>query len=529
MNAMKGSINDNTEGALPLDAAVNTKKSFPWVDVLEYFSQPFAVGSLEGRLLCCNSAFCELTGYTREELLKLSWKGDLTAPEWRAREEGVIKELQATGRPQRHELEYVRKDGRNIPVEILVHQHCEPDGGVLYYYAFVTDISARKAMETEIKSQREALELLFRERADELNTANQHLRLEISERRRLEEELRFFFDLSADMFFILNFDHQILRVNNAVGRIIGYDREELIGQNIMEFVHPQDLEESNNRKNWNCGNNLPTANMVNRFLCKDGSYRWLEWGVVADRRRKIAYAVGRDITERRQFAGELERLDQLNLIGQIAGSFGHEIRNPLTVIRGFVQLLRERDTAGPLSKYYDLILGELDRTNEIISEFLSVARKRKIELSPSNLNGILRSIAPLINGDALKSDKSVLLELGEIPKLLLNPQEIRQLILNLARNGLEAMGPGGVLTLKTYVDAHEVVLAVNDKGCGISPNVLRNLGTPFFTTKENGTGLGMAVCFGIAEKHNAIIKIDTGSDGTTFFVRFKQDPGTNHP
>jgi len=116
------------------------------------------------------------------------------------------------------------------------------------------------------------------------------------------------------------------------------------------------------------------------------------------------------------------------------------------------------------------------------------------------------------------------IELGkDIPDLLLDGNEIRQLILNLTRNGLEAMShvTNGTLTIKTYLDSDEIVLSVQDQGKGIKPNILAKLGTPFFTTKKNGTGLGLSVCYKIAAHHSATIKVETNLGGTTFFVRFK--------
>jgi signal transduction histidine kinase len=109
-----------------------------------------------------------------------------------------------------------------------------------------------------------------------------------------------------------------------------------------------------------------------------------------------------------------------------------------------------------------------------------------------------------------------------IADLILDEKEIRQLILNLVRNGLEAISPGGVIRIRTFSEEDEVVLSVQDNGKGINPDVLEKLGTPFFTTKDTGTGLGLAVCYSIAARHNARIDIETGPEGTTFFVKFKK-------
>nr|WP_315989878.1 ATP-binding protein [Desulforamulus aquiferis] len=166
------------------------------------------------------------------------------------------------------------------------------------------------------------------------------------------------------------------------------------------------------------------------------------------------------------------------------------------------------------------MIEELDRANSIISEFLSMGSNKISEFTIGNLNTIVNAIVPLIQADALSQNKYLLLEINEIANLLLNPNEIRQLILNLCRNGLEAMEEGNYLTIKTYQEANRVVLAVTDQGSGIKPEVLEKIGTPFLSTKDNGTGLGLGVCYGIANRHNAKIDIQTGSKGTTFFVKF---------
>lgn len=112
--------------------------------------------------------------------------------------------------------------------------------------------------------------------------------------------------------------------------------------------------------------------------------------------------------------------------------------------------------------------------------------------------------------------------IGDIDAIYYNDKEIRQLILNLVRNGLEAMDSAGIITLKTYTEDDKTILAVQDTGTGIPKEVLDKLGTPFVTTKTAGTGLGLSICYRIAERHGAKIEVTTSSEGTTFFVKFCQ-------
>jgi len=231
----------------------------------------------------------------------------------------------------------------------------------------------------------------------------------------------------------------------------------------------------------------------------------------------------RDITQQKQMEKQIARLDRLNVIGEIAAGIAHEIRNPMTTVRGFLQILSTKHQA--YGSYYDIMIEELDRANAIITEFLSLAKNKRVDRSYTNLNNIINAIAPLLQSDATLGDKAVTLELGDIHELFLDDKEMRQLIINLVRNGLEAIEAKGVVRIRTYEEEDEVVLAIADKGQGIKSEILENIGIPFRTTKDNGTGLGLAICYSIVARHNAKISVETGDCGTEFFVRFEKKSG----
>ncbi|PKM39352.1 MAG: PAS domain-containing sensor histidine kinase [Firmicutes bacterium HGW-Firmicutes-8] len=228
-----------------------------------------------------------------------------------------------------------------------------------------------------------------------------------------------------------------------------------------------------------------------------------------------------DITERKQLEKELLRLERLNLIGEMAAAIAHEVRNPMTTVRGFLQLFKSKSEYIQDKEHLNLMTEELDRANSIISEFLSLAKNGTTDMKDQNLNDIIKAIYPLLKADAIITDKNIKLDLEDIPSLLVDEKEIHQIILNLVNNGLQAMSSGATLTVKTFVDHEVVVLAVQDQGDEIPPELVEKLGTPFFTTKDNGTGLGLAVCYSIAARHNAAINLTTGPSGTTFYIRFK--------
>ncbi|KUG03998.1 signal transduction histidine kinase, nitrogen specific, ntrb [hydrocarbon metagenome] len=227
-----------------------------------------------------------------------------------------------------------------------------------------------------------------------------------------------------------------------------------------------------------------------------------------------------DITEVKQMEAAMSRLDRLHLVGEMAASIGHELRNPMTTVRGYLQILGERDEYLTDKDSFDLMIEELDRANSIITEFLSLAKNKMVKLERNNLDEIVMSIFPLIQAQAMAQDMTIELGLCQAPDLYVDDKEIRQLILNLVCNGLEAMAPGGTLRIETSVRDGEIVLAIRDQGRGVEPAILEKLGTPFLTTKSDGTGLGLAVCYGIASRHNARIDVDTSESGTTFTIAF---------
>jgi signal transduction histidine kinase len=224
---------------------------------------------------------------------------------------------------------------------------------------------------------------------------------------------------------------------------------------------------------------------------------------------------------RRKTEADLLRLDRLNTVGEMAASIGHEVRNPMTTVRGYLQMFMRRAEYAPHRQQFTTMVEELDRANDIISGFLSLAKNKVMELKPGNLNNVINTLSPMLQAEALRTDHDLRIDTGEIPDINMDDKEIRQLILNLVRNAFDAMEAGGRLTIATYARNDHVVLAVSDTGKGIPREVLAKLGTPFLTTKQHGTGLGLPVCYRIAERHGAKVDVKTSPQGTTFSVYFR--------
>jgi PAS domain S-box-containing protein len=239
--------------------------------------------------------------------------------------------------------------------------------------------------------------------------------------------------------------------------------------------------------------------------------------------------VTRDVTLQKQTENEMLRLDRLNVIGEMAASIGHEIRNPLTTVRGYLQMFGTKGKFADYKEQFNMMIEELDRANFIITEFLSLSKRKAVALEVGSLNDNINGIVPLLQVDALYTGHNIRVELSDIPDIAMDKKEIVQILLNLVRNGVEASPAGGTVTIRTGLIDGQVVLSVEDTGPGIPQDIVEKLGTPFVTTKETGTGLGLPVCYRIAERHNARIEIDTDSRGTTFFVKFNQTGGPQLP
>jgi len=217
-----------------------------------------------------------------------------------------------------------------------------------------------------------------------------------------------------------------------------------------------------------------------------------------------------DITDKCLLAEELARLDRLNVIGEMAAGIGHEVRNPLTTVRGYLQLFTRKAKYADDHEQFEIMIEELDRANLIITEFLSLAKNKSVELKPGNLNDTIHALFPMLQADAFRLGHEIQIVAGSIDVFCYDSKEIRQLILNLVRNGLEA-------------ESDKIILAIEDTGTGIAEGIANKLGTPFITTKEAGTGLGLSICYRIAERHGAKIELKTSSAGTTFFIKFNAE------
>ena len=430
---------------------------------------------------------------------------------------------------QRLQIEREKLIGQSLLESLPDHQ----TNGLFAKYCEVVESGnplAQKVVYEGLFSNGRKIEGIFEQRVVKLKDGFALSYRDITEQERIEEKLKASeetfskaFRLNPNIMIMKRTDNgQVVNVSQLFSDVMGYGPDEIIGKRISEL----DIWTGLNHKE-EIGKRLSIGgkirNLEIEFRTKFGEVKkgLVSADIIEIRGIKHVLISINDVTELNKMKQEMERLSQLNLIGQMAAGIGHEIRNPMTSIRGFLQLLIGKEECSSYRKYFEMMIEELDRTNSIITEFLSLTKSKPTSLARKNLNAIVNSLYPLLLADTINADKNIVLETDDTPDLLLDEKEIRQLILNLFRNGLEAMSATGTITIKTYVEGEEVVLTVKDQGAGIDLQILERIGTPFFTTKDEGVGLGLAVCYSIASRHRAAIDIQTTPTGATFLIKFK--------
>jgi signal transduction histidine kinase len=206
----------------------------------------------------------------------------------------------------------------------------------------------------------------------------------------------------------------------------------------------------------------------------------------------------------------LRRAEQFSAIGQLAASLAHEIRNPLASIEGAAELLRPGAVSDDMrEEFVQIIKKESKRLSRLLTELLDFARPRTPEYQETSLEGIVSSVANLVGVSAGKQNVEIRQYLSpSLPKIDCDPEQLRQVLLNLTMNALQAMPDGGKIDLRVYPQNASVAIEVRDEGPGIAAADVTKLFSPFYTTKKDGTGLGLAIAQKIMIAHGGLITVD---------------------
>jgi len=225
----------------------------------------------------------------------------------------------------------------------------------------------------------------------------------------------------------------------------------------------------------------------------------------------------------------IQRSEKGRIVGEMAASVAHEIRNPLTVVRGFIQLLKEnRADEAKRGMYLDLCLEELDRAEGIINDYLSLARPEPYEIVPIHLNEEIRHLANVLQTYTHYNNIRLEVIVTDEPLYVAGDRgKFRQAMLNLCKNAIEAMQDGGTLTLKVqHAGMKKAAITIIDTGIGMTDEQIDRLGLPYFSTKQKGTGLGTTVSFRIIDQMEGHILVHSQvGKGTTFHITFPRVQG----
>jgi signal transduction histidine kinase len=240
-----------------------------------------------------------------------------------------------------------------------------------------------------------------------------------------------------------------------------------------------------------------------------------------------------NVSETRRLEEEIRRASYLASIGEMAAGVAHEIRNPLAVIRGYVQLIAEKNGERRLEEVKPrlrTVLDEIDHLSVVIQEFLDLAKPREITRVPLNLNRVVDNIHQFLENEARRQEINLTVKLDPaLPEITGDPAGLKQVIFNLVSNAFQAAGPGGKVRLWTRHADKWVYLVVGDNGPGVPEHLREKIFAPFFSTKNTGTGIGLAISRRIILDHGGTITCRSKSGNTQFLVQLPLSFGKLNP
>lgn len=360
-----------------------------------------------------------------------------------------------------------------------------------------------------------------------LNTLGQQFRGARADADELRQNVERLLDRLEEAVLLFDRDHRLVMAGGAAERFLGMGRWLLVGRSVEEI--------------FPAGTPLGDAVQVaveTRSPLRDFRARALSDGArgvpvavnveplesVAGREYLGALITLRDAETRRQLETQLEVSTRLAAINRLTGGVAHEIKNPLNAITLHLEILREklRDHGEDVEEELEVISREIQRLDRVVKTFLDFTRPVELHFSALNLGEILEETATLAATVARSRGQRVECTLPE-ERLLINADRdlVKQALLNIAINGLEAMEAGGVLTLSLARDGEFAVAEIRDQGCGIAPDIRQKIFHLYFTTKPQGSGIGLAMTYRVVQLHNATIDVSSEPGaGTVFRLRF---------
>ncbi|MEM7354193.1 MAG: ATP-binding protein [Acidobacteriota bacterium] len=360
---------------------------------------------------------------------------------------------------------------------------------------------------------------------------------------RSEQKYRRLFEESRDVIFITGADSKLQDINPAGVELFGFDsRDEMLDADLAQMIYrrPGDREgflqqviDDGVVRNQQLDLQRVDGEKV-CVLASATAIRGDDGQVLGIR------GILRDVTEQRAIEHQLQQSQKMEAVGRLAGGVAHDFNNLLTAVIGYADLLAAQlEARGERPSHLEQILGAADRGADLVRQLLAFSRQQALRPKVVDLNHVVSGIEKLL-GRVIGEDVKLTTELEpELGAILADPNQLEQVVLNLVVNGREAMPEGGTLTLRTRnleagkhplpgteIRHSQVVLEIEDTGCGIEESQLDQIFEPFYTTKSAGTGLGLATVYGIVKQSDGQIRVDSRpGEGTRFSIYLPEVSG----
>lgn len=454
-----------------------------------------AIISLDGRVMAANQAFEKLYGWTLKEI---SDQFLPIIPEHLVNEFNELKERVTNGGNVIHHPTFrLRKDGMLLPVTLSLSAVKDDTGKIKALSSVTNDRTEYLETQKIIEEQKELL--ITREKVMSYITENIKEVICLYD---INNKKLVYKSPSYDRFWGVSIEKICKDPMYWLNNLYPEDRDQLIEFHKMTDNRPKELEFE-----------------IKGDTAEEPRWIWSKITPIVDEKGRVIHhlCVSQDITDVKNRDNMLKKRDELGIIGQLAAGIAHEIRNPLTAVKGFIQLLNEETNNG----YSDVILSELDRIEFIMNEFLMLAKpEQEMIMKKQHINDLLREIIAFMTPEALLHQVEIKRDFDQKqPVVHCEPKQIKQVIMNLVKNAIEAMPSGGEvrITTKRREDGW-IAIDVKDQGIGIRKDKQANLFKPFYSNKERGTGLGLMVSKKIIEQHKGKIQIFS-EEGTGTLVQ----------
>ncbi|MCM3247316.1 PAS domain-containing protein [Bacillus amyloliquefaciens] len=353
------------------------------------------------------------------------------------------------------------------------------------------DISSRKKFQTILQKSRERYQLLIQN--------------------------------SIDTIAVIHNDKWVFMNESGISLFEAETYEDLIGKNVYDQLHPCDHDGVKQRIRNIIDRKTESEIIKQSWFTFKNRLIYTEMVCIPTTffGEMAVQVILRDISERKQTEELMLKSEKLSIAGQLAAGIAHEIRNPLTAIKGFLQLMKP--TMEENEHYFEIVFSELSRIELILSELLMLAKPQHNAVKERvNLKKIISEVTALLETQA--NLKGIFIKTDyERDSMFINgdQNQLKQVFINLIKNAVESMPDGGTVHILMTEDEYSGNVTVKDEGDGIPENVLKRIGEPFLTTKEKGTGLGLMVTFNLIKNHQGAIQVDSKPDkGTAFHITF---------